>query len=128
MLRRMAKVQHISGRVFPVSVTAMKDAFERAVKKSGLDGLRFHDLRHTFATRLVQAGVDVLAVQKMMGHSSLSMTVRYAHHYPESLRPSVRALDICYKSATFGARLTESGVVQLGKSNVESRVTSVGSV
>lgn len=115
MMRQRAKVQEIKGTVFPVKVTAMKDAFERAVKKAGLDGLRFHDLRHTFATRLVQAGVDILAVQKMMGHSTLKMTARYAHHYPESLRPTVRALDICYKSATVEPCMLEPALRRQGK-------------
>ena len=101
MLRRRWKVRHISDAVFPYSVDAVKDAFQRAVKKAGLHDLHFHDLRHTFATRLVQSGVDLYVVQKLLGHKSIMMTERYAHHYPESLRPSVKALDECYNSATF---------------------------
>ena len=57
---------------------------------------RFHDLRHTFATRLVQAGVDLYKVQKLMRHKSPIMTQRYAHHYPESLRDGVEVLDKNY--------------------------------
>ena len=53
----------------------------------------FHDLRHTFATRLVQAGVDLYKVQRLLGHKSPMMTQRYAHHYPESLRDGVEILD-----------------------------------
>jgi hypothetical protein len=124
----VSQVEHISGKVFPISAPAMKDAFERAVKKAGLDGLRFHDLRHTFATRLIQGDVDILAVQKMLGHSTLKMTARYAHHYPESLRPSVRILDICYKSATLGACERESSLEKPWKSVVESRRNTAGSV
>ncbi|HET6675963.1 MAG TPA: tyrosine-type recombinase/integrase, partial [Nitrospiraceae bacterium] len=55
--------------------------------------LHFHDLRHTFATRLVQAGVDLYKVQRLLGHKSPAMTQRYAHHYPESLRDGVEILD-----------------------------------
>jgi integrase len=100
ILSRRSKIRHISGRVFPVEALTLKDAFERAVKKAGIRDLHFHDLRHTFATRLVQAGVDLLAVKSLLGHRSLKMTERYAHHYPESLRPSVKVLDACYNSAT----------------------------
>jgi len=55
-----------------------------------------HDLRHTFATRLVQASVDLYKVQKLMRHKSPIMTQRYAHHYPESLRDGVEVLDKNY--------------------------------
>ncbi|MFQ5781129.1 MAG: tyrosine-type recombinase/integrase, partial [Nitrospiria bacterium] len=58
-----------------------------------LPGLRFHDLRHTFATRLVQAGVDLYSVQKLGRWKTVSMVIRYAHHHTESLRPGVAALD-----------------------------------
>jgi site-specific recombinase XerD len=96
MLLKRSKVRDISGKVFPYEMTAVKDAFERAVKKAKLEDLHFHDLRHTFATRLVQAGIDLYAVKQMMGHRSIKTTERYAHHAPESLRPSVRVLDECY--------------------------------
>jgi len=68
-------------------------AFYIAVKNAKLDHCRFHDLRHTFATRLVQAGVDLYKVQKLLRHKSPIMTQRYAHHYSESLRDGVEILD-----------------------------------
>jgi integrase len=61
--------------------------------KWGSTDIRFHDLRHTFATRLVQAGVELYKVQRLLGHKSPMMTQRYAHHYPESLRDGVEVLD-----------------------------------
>ena len=67
--------------------------FVRSVKRAGLAHCRYHDLRHTFATRLVQAGVDLYKVQKLMRHKSPIMTQRYAHHYSESLRDGVDTLD-----------------------------------
>jgi integrase len=68
-------------------------AFRNACDKAGVKRFRFHDLRHTFATRLVQAGVDLYTVQKLGRWKSISMVERYAHHCPESLRPGVEALD-----------------------------------
>ena len=68
-------------------------AFYKAVKKAGLEHLRWHDLRHTFATRLAQACVDLYKIQKLGRWKEISMLSRYAHHYPESLRDGVEALD-----------------------------------
>ena len=55
--------------------------------------LRFHDLRQTFATRLVRAGVDLVAVQHLMGHSTIAMTTRYAHSLADDKMAAVRRLD-----------------------------------
>ncbi len=99
-MERRSKVVSITGKVFDVTISALKDAFERAVEKACIENLHFHDLRHTFATRLVQSGVDLYRVQKLMGHKSITMTERYSHHYPGSLRESIRALDDCCKSVT----------------------------
>jgi hypothetical protein len=60
---------------------------------SDLKRYRFHDLRHTFATRLVQAGADIYTVQKLRRWKTISMVMRYAHHHPESLRAGIEILD-----------------------------------
>lgn len=92
------KVIHISNSVFPHNVNSLKDAFPRTVKKAGIEDFKFYGLRHTFATRLVQNGVDLYKVKELLGHKTISMTMRYAHHCPESLRSSIEILDKCYKS------------------------------
>jgi integrase len=56
--------------------------FEPAVKKAGIEGFTWHRLRHTFASRLVMAGVNIRTVQELMGHKTISMTCRYAHLAP----------------------------------------------
>jgi integrase len=71
----------------------LRRAFRLALGKARIEDFHFHDLRHTFATRLVQAGVDIYKVQRLLGHKSPIMTQRYAHHYPESLRDGVEILD-----------------------------------
>jgi integrase len=68
-------------------------AFYPAMRKAGITRFRFHDLRHTFATRLIQAGVDVYTVQKLGRWKTISMVLRYAHHQPESLRGGGEVLD-----------------------------------
>jgi len=47
-----------------------------AVKESGIVSFRYHDIRHTFASRLVMAGVDLRTVQELMGHKTVAMTIR----------------------------------------------------
>jgi integrase len=102
-LLRGQNVRDISGSVFPVSARCLRQGFEKACSRAGLDNFTFHDLRHTFATRLVQNGVDLYKVKELLGHKTIVMTMRYSHHYPESLRSSVEMLDSCYSFATVRA-------------------------
>ncbi len=87
------------GRVFTtprgneLQVRFLVREFCEARNRAGIPDFRFHDLRHTFATRLVQRGVDLYKVQRLLGHKTSVMTQRYAHHSPESLRDGVRVLD-----------------------------------
>lgn len=59
--------------------TWLQRAFKEACKKAGIGSIRFHDLRHTAATRLVEAGIPLHAVAELVGHSSIRMTERYSH-------------------------------------------------
>jgi len=77
----------------PLESGHLRRSFRVAVRKAQIEDFHFHDLRHTFATRLVQAGVDLYKIQRLLGHKSSIMTQRYAHHYPESLRDGVAILD-----------------------------------
>ena len=77
----------------PLDGPNLRRAFRSTLKKAKIEDFHFHDLRHTFATRIVQVGVDLYKVQRLLGHKSPQMTQRYAHHYPESLRDGVEALE-----------------------------------
>lgn len=63
--------------------------FRDALREANIRNFRWHDCRHTFASRLVMAGADLRAVQELLGHSSLAMTEKYAHHSKEHLLRSV---------------------------------------
>ena len=67
-------------------------SFEDAVKKAGVQDFCWHDLRHTFASRLVMAGVDLRTVAELLGHKTLAMVMRYAHLAPGHLRQAVERL------------------------------------
>src|SRR5207247_4627316 len=64
-----------------------------ARKKSSLADLHWHDLRHTFASRLTMAGVDLRTVQELMGHKTITMTLRYAHLSPTHQLEAVQRLN-----------------------------------
>ncbi|HLK47700.1 MAG TPA: tyrosine-type recombinase/integrase, partial [Bryobacteraceae bacterium] len=51
----------------------------KACRKAGLEGVTWHTFRHTFASRLTRAGVDLVTVKELLGHSAVSVTMRYAH-------------------------------------------------
>ncbi len=68
----------------PLDGSALRRRFKRAQVAVGARPLRFHDLRHTFGSLLAARGVDVVTIQKAMGHSALSTTSRYLHARPAS--------------------------------------------
>ena len=74
-------------------IKSLRTAFENSCKRANLKSVSFHTLRHTFATRLVLSGVDIATVSKLLGHSSIHMTMRYSHPTPEALKSAVSALD-----------------------------------
>lgn len=73
--------------------TEIKRSFDGARRRAGLDDFKFHDLRHTFASHLVMAGVSLKVVQELLGHTSLTMTLRYSHLTQDHLKSAVESLN-----------------------------------
>ena len=67
----------MDGRVFPVSMEAVKQAYERAVARAGIRNFTFHDLRHDALTRLAKNGLSVLELRAISGHTTANMLQRY---------------------------------------------------
>ena len=67
----------------------IKTSWREVLKAASIAGFRVHDLRHSFASRLVQAGVDLNTVRELLGHADIKMTLRYSHLAPEHLAAAV---------------------------------------
>ncbi|MCH7549011.1 MAG: site-specific integrase, partial [Candidatus Krumholzibacteriota bacterium] len=83
------------GHVFKwhgAAIQRVTTSFRTALQNSGIPRCRFHDLRHTFATRLVLSGIDLVTVKELMGHADITTTMRYAHPSPDSKRRAVDSL------------------------------------
>jgi integrase len=85
-----------------------RTAWEAAVRRAKLDGFRFHDLRHTFASWAIQQRATLYEVKELLGHSSLTMVKRYAHLAPEHLRSAAASLDrVLARQSTTGAQIPQ---------------------
>jgi len=98
-------------------IKSVKKGFWSALKRSGINHCRFHDLRHTFASKLVMAGVDIVTVQELMGHKSIIMTKRYSHPTPEHKKQAVNRLSFgdmdTYLDTSYNKDTNETGVTYL---------------
>lgn len=89
-LQRLAAKKKKADSVFAVG--NIKRAFATACDKAEIRDLRFHDLRHTAATRLADAGADAFTIAAILGHSPIQMSARYTHATDDRLRRVVEAL------------------------------------
>ena len=71
----------------------LKHSFTSLIKNAKIENFRFHDLRHTVATRLVEKGIDLLVVKEILGHSNIETTMRYAHPVPKRKREAIDVLN-----------------------------------
>lgn len=70
----------------------LKRSFTTACKRAGIEGLRFHDLMHTAATRMIESDISVEKVSKILGHSDINLTMRRYAHPEDSLKDAVEKL------------------------------------
>lgn len=74
-------------------ITDVKKAHVSAIKRSGVETFRLYDLRHTFASRMAMAGVDLVTLKDLLGHSALNMVLRYAHANEEHRTLAIQKLE-----------------------------------
>lgn len=81
------------GQGKPIIYETAYSILERICKRANLPRISWHVLRHTFASHLVARGGSLQAIQELLGHATLSMTLRYAHLAPSALHSTIRLLD-----------------------------------
>lgn len=96
----LKKIRHLKGPLVfcdesgrPLKLWHLKSVLRRCLKRAGLRQVRWHDLRHSFASQLVQMGVNLRQVQEWLGHSSITMTTRYSHLAPTDGQRLIALLD-----------------------------------
>lgn len=105
-------------------VLDLKKGFKKAVQLAGIPHIRFHDLRHSFATRLIHAGVDIITVQKLLGHSKIAMTERYAHSLADVKMAAVTKLDLAGLCSVPDSNRTPSPAGIVAESEVNTLAAS----
>jgi integrase len=83
----------------------VKKSFNSAVRRAKIKDFHFHDLRHTFASHLVMAGIDLTTVSRLLGHKDLTMTLRYSHLSPKHMS---QAVDIMNEVLSENANYTKT--------------------
>lgn len=91
VLKRYRRQHSGEGRLF--DLTRVNKSFAALLESASIKELRFHDLRHSFASHLVMAGADLYVVKELLGHASIAMTERYSHLAPEHKAKAVALLD-----------------------------------
>jgi integrase len=97
----LRKVKHLRGRLVfcrmdgaPLTIDQLHEHLWGVIRRAGLRRVRWHDLRHSFASQAVIVGVPVTQVQAWLGHSTITMTMRYAHLAPGSGSNWIERLEI----------------------------------
>lgn len=91
----LSSMERNGKKPFPFESSFVTHKFKKYLRASGVknsEGLNLHSLRHTFASHLVMAGVNLCTVSKLLGHSSVRVTEMYAHLVPDHLKVSVERL------------------------------------
>jgi integrase len=87
----------------------LKAGFKAALNRAKLSGITWHTLRHTFASRLTCSGVDIVTVKELLGHSTVTVTMRYAHTNHEAKARAVAQLKSSHKMVTVVPRKQKRG-------------------
>lgn len=91
-IAQLARAVGRHGRLFEVA-TGFKTSWAKLLRRARITRFRWHDLRHHFASRLVQRGVPLNTVRDLLGHSTVQMSLRYAHLAPDQRREAMAKLN-----------------------------------
>ena len=85
----------------------LRKLYDAAIRQAKLEDVNFHTLRHTFASHLAMAGVDIKTIQELLGHQTFEMTLRYAHLSPHHKKVAIEILDSRWAVAPVGQSVVE---------------------
>ena len=71
----------------------IKKAWSTALEKANIENFRFHDLRHTFATRLIEKNIDIVVAKELMGHADISTIMIYVHSDADRKKNAINVID-----------------------------------
>ena len=93
-LRAKSATRNMSSpiRIPEHGIPTSRSPFSAGCREAGITNFTFHDLRHTFGTRLADAGVDVVKIKELMGHASIVTTMRYIHATDQGKRGAITVL------------------------------------
>ena len=101
----------------PYEPRTYQDLFKRCVRRAKIDDANFHSLRHTFATRSLEQGMDVVTLSRLLGHANPSITLdKYGHAMEEHKQKSVEKLDLLYRSnsqSVLPSKESEEDLIQM---------------
>ena len=104
-------------------ISDVKNAFRRAVSLAGIKSITFHQLRHSFCSRLADAGAPMPVIQELAGHASITMTRRYTHPADERKQQAVEALLRNPKQPAPATELLKSHIAQMAETANGGRST-----
>lgn len=94
LVELITPIKKDKGRIFKMSKKKLEKLFYNAVRESGIDYCRIHDLRHTFASHLVMSNVNLVTVKELLGHADIETTMIYVHLSKSYLDDSVKKLEL----------------------------------
>jgi integrase len=132
VLNQLATLERNGPLVFSIGGKWIRHEMARlqlraACRSAGLETAGWHDLRHTFASHLAQAGAPITAIKELLGHSTITMTMRYSHADEESLRGAVALLSSTTEKVRAACRQPEPSEVRSTGHPLEPHGSSDGS-
>jgi len=103
---------HPNNPLLPADVRDTSKWFGTQLTKAGIAGASWHVLRHSCASRLLRQGVDIVSVSKILGHSTITTTMRYLHHAKTALHEAVNVVSISQFGTTTGTTTKQEMTVE----------------
>jgi integrase len=94
------RLQSDDDLLFPIASVTLQQRFRKYVEKAGVKPIRIHDLRHSFATNLINSGANIVAVSKYLGHANINQTLKtYTHLLKSTDERLVQSVNEMMKNA-----------------------------